>query len=477
MTDQFFGITDPGKQRQNNEDTFIAELSANNNFVIACVIDGVGGYSGGEIAARLAREAILSRLDKPSGEIIPMIIDCFNLANEKILQEKQNSKDHGNMACVATLAIVDLEHNQFYFAHVGDTRLYLVRDSSLVKISHDQSFVGFLEDSGRLSEESAMNHPKRNEINKALGLDLQFGKDTDYIETGQSPFLPGDMLLLCSDGLTDMLDSANIKTIITAGGMLKEKANKLVEAANENGGKDNITVVLVQNNKTQLRHDAARPEKNYKKNHGPISNTDELYVQSSDKTTRPVETKKTNKALVTVPFLLVLVFFGTSVWLYFQNQKNKIYHPAQNAIPAKNPQNKQEIKLQQAIDHVKGHTLILSDTAYTTPILISKAIQINNDSLLIKAKGKIVLKSDSGYDGAAFKLSSKCKSIVLDSLSFINFQVGVYSFNNALALKNTRFINCNLPLLNAMTFADKKYINGKLSITLFKADSTPVNKK
>jgi len=151
MTDQFFGLTDTGKQRQNNEDTFIAELTADNKFIIACVIDGVGGYSGGEIAAALARESILRRLDKPSGEIIPMIIDCFNLANEKIIQEKQSFKEHDNMACVSTLAIVDIERNQFYFGHVGDTRLYLVRDHSLVKISHDQSFVGFLEDSGRLS--------------------------------------------------------------------------------------------------------------------------------------------------------------------------------------------------------------------------------------------------------------------------------------------------------------------------------------
>ncbi|HAL83448.1 MAG TPA: serine/threonine-protein phosphatase, partial [Mucilaginibacter sp.] len=280
MTDQFFGITDTGKHRQNNEDTFIAELTANNRFIIACVIDGVGGYSGGEIAAALAREAILRRLDKPSGEIIPMIIDCFKLANEKIIQEKQRSKEHDNMACVSTLAIVDIERNQFYFAHVGDTRLYLVRDNSLVKISHDQSFVGFLEDSGRLSETEAMNHPKRNEINKALGLDVQLGKDDNYIETGQSPFLPGDMLLLCSDGLTDMLDSAKIRTIITTDGALKEKGNKLVEAANRNGGKDNITVVLVQNNKAQLQFDTTRPAVNPKKNSDTITATSEFHEQA-----------------------------------------------------------------------------------------------------------------------------------------------------------------------------------------------------
>jgi serine/threonine protein phosphatase PrpC len=370
MADQFYGITDTGKQRQNNEDTFIAELTADKRFIIACVIDGVGGYSGGEIAAALARESILRRLDKPSGEIIPMIVDCFSLANEKIIKEKQNSKDHDNMACVSTLAIIDIERNQFYFAHVGDTRLYLVRDHSLVKISHDQSFVGYLEDSGRLTEEAAMSHPKRNEINKALGLESEFGKDSDYLETGQSPFLPGDMLLLCSDGLTDMLDSESIREIITAGGSLKEKSHKLVEAANRNGGKDNITVVLVQNDKARQQHDTARPAVNVKKNNAAVTQRSEQYEHPALKADKPVTVIKTNKGPLIILFLLMLVFLGTTVWLFLQNRdKASDLQPALKAVePAKKPRNKQEIKLQQAIDHSKGHLLILSDTAYANPI-------------------------------------------------------------------------------------------------------------
>jgi len=478
MTDQFFGITDPGKQRQNNEDTFIAELTANSRFIIACVIDGVGGYAGGEIAAALAREAILRRLDKPSGEIIPMIIDCFKLANEKIIQEKQRSKEHSNMACVSTLAIVDIEKNQFYFAHVGDTRLYLVRDNSLVKISHDQSFVGFLEDSGRLSEAEAMNHPKRNEINKALGLDVQLGKDDDYIETGQSPFLPGDMLLLCSDGLTDMLDKAKIRAIITGDGSLKEKGNKLVEAANRSGGRDNITVVLVQNNKAQLQFDTTRSAVNPKKNGDPITVAPGLHEKARVKA-QPAVVIKTNKTLVTVLSLLTLIFLGASIWQYLQNQNQAktVTQPIKVVLPVKKAKNKQEIKLRQAIDQLKGHVLILSDTAYTSPILISEAIALTKDSLLIKAKGKIVLQCDSGYKGEAFRLSSKCKNIVLDSLSFVNFPIGITSYNNALTLKNTRFINCQVPVQNAFIVADKKYINGKLPGNIFKADSIPVKNK
>src|SRR4051812_37177558 len=150
MTDQYFGITDTGKERQNNEDAFIARQGAGDRFIIACVIDGVGGYEGGEIAAGIARDTILRRLEKPASEVIPMVIDCFDLANERIIEEKQRNKKYEMMSCVSTLAIADVANNQFYYAHVGDTRLYLLRDGSLIKISHDQSFVGFLEESGRL---------------------------------------------------------------------------------------------------------------------------------------------------------------------------------------------------------------------------------------------------------------------------------------------------------------------------------------
>src|SRR6202012_3679376 len=160
---------DQGRQRQNNEDAFIAQPTADGRYLIACVIDGVGGYSGGEIAAGIARETILKGLNKISGEVIPVLTAAFAAANDKIWEERQTVKEHHQMACVLTLAVADIQTKQFYFAHLGDTRLYLFRDGSLVKISHDQSFVGFLEDSGRLSESEAMKHPKRNEIDKALG--------------------------------------------------------------------------------------------------------------------------------------------------------------------------------------------------------------------------------------------------------------------------------------------------------------------
>jgi serine/threonine protein phosphatase PrpC len=228
MAENFFGLTDTGRIRDNNEDTFIAQFILNKRYILACVIDGVGGYHGGEVAAAIAREEILDIIGRSKGDLIPEMISAFKQANAKIHAKRLEDKEHDQMACVATLVIADLQNNQFVYAHVGDTRLYLIRDGSLIKISKDHSFVGYLEDSGRLTETAAMKHPKRNEINKALGFSNEIDTDDTYIETGQSPFLPGDMLLLCSDGLTDMVDKNGITHIINGGGNIEQKVTALV---------------------------------------------------------------------------------------------------------------------------------------------------------------------------------------------------------------------------------------------------------
>ncbi|MDB4925338.1 MAG: stp [Mucilaginibacter sp.] len=477
MDDQFFGLTDTGKERENNEDTFIAQRHANNRFIIAGVIDGVGGYSGGEIAALFAKEAILQRLEKPSEEIIPMLIDCFNQANEKILTEKIQVKEHNSMACVATLALADIENNQFYYVHVGDTRLYLLRDGSLVKISHDQSFVGYLEDSGRIDEQTAMTHPKRNEINKALGFEAMLTHDVDYAETGQSPFLPGDIILLCSDGLTDMVGKAEITTIITKNNSLKDKCQELINTANNHGGRDNITVVLVQNNKQSLIHDVTMPVAITKKKDEKAGPTTTEQVQDKPITLQPAPVGKKTTGLITMLTILMLIFLVTSIWLYVQQTNEKNTLPPKAVFKVAKKRNSQEIKLQNAIDHAKGYIVIIEDTAYKMPILISRAIQVNKDSLLLKANGKVELKSDPDYKGAAFNLAARCKSMVLDSLVINNFNIGVLAFNTSLSLKNMRFINCMAALENVFVIPDQKYINGKVTAVRFKDDSLPVTGK
>ncbi|MDF2434176.1 MAG: family protein phosphatase [Mucilaginibacter sp.] len=467
MADNFFGITDVGKQRQNNEDTFIAQQGSNNRYIIACVIDGVGGYSGGEIAAEIARETILQRVDKISGEVIPALVDTFHIANDKIWQEKQAVKEHGNMACVLTLAIVDIETNQFYYAHVGDTRLYLLRDGSLVKISHDQSFVGFLEDSGRLNEKEAMMHPKRNEIDKALGFKTVFSNSSDDVETGQSPFLPGDMLLLCSDGLTDVIDKAEITRILTDSASLKTIGHRLIDAANQGGGKDNITVVLVKNDKAQKQHLATKPAENtqaQKPEIAAVENTDKVSAH------QPV---KTNRIFPALLIIVVIALAAICIAQYIGYKDKETPEQKVAVSPVKKKRNPQEIKLQYAVDQNKGNLLLLSDTSFKSPVIISQAITINRDSLHIKAKGNITFQSDSGYSGPAFVLTSKTKKIILDSLFFQNFNIAISGFNQALTLKNVRFMNCKVPLQNMFDLANNKYISGSLATLLFTTDSLP----
>ncbi|GAB4092132.1 PP2C family protein-serine/threonine phosphatase [Flaviaesturariibacter terrae] len=242
MTELQYGLTDTGLLRSNNEDAFLA-LPLRDGRRLLCVIDGVGGYEGGEVAAALARDVLAAAAGANQLAGIDDLRAAFVRVQETILAAKEKEPRLAQMACVLTAVLTDEAHGQFQYAHVGDTRLYLFRDGSLVKISHDHSFVGLLEDSGRLSEAEAMEHPKRNEIDRALGFPGPFDPGS-YIETGTSPFLPGDGLLLCSDGLSDLLSRAAMTEILLRPDDLRAKAAALVAAANKAGGKDNITVVL-----------------------------------------------------------------------------------------------------------------------------------------------------------------------------------------------------------------------------------------
>jgi PPM family protein phosphatase len=215
MAEYFYGITDKGKRREKNEDTFFAREIIDKRFLVAGVIDGVGGYKGGDIAAGIARSVIMKNLETLSENVVEALRHAIIAANVKINEEKKEASINERMACVLTCVVADIKNNKCWYAHVGDTRVYLLRDHSLVKISKDHSVVGFLEETGRLSEEEAMRHPRRNEINKALGFEEDISTPEDFIETGESPFLPGDLLLLCSDGLTDMISSGAILQVLT----------------------------------------------------------------------------------------------------------------------------------------------------------------------------------------------------------------------------------------------------------------------
>jgi PPM family protein phosphatase len=466
MAEKHFGITDKGISRNNNEDTFIAESVMKDKFICACVIDGVGGYEGGEIAAAIARETILKYFTVPSGELSSMMREAIMSANEKIYNEKLSSRQYENMACVLTLALIEKEKNRFYYAHVGDTRLYLLRDDSLIKVTKDHSFVGYLEDSGRLQETEAMSHPKRNEINKALGFDKALPNPAEYIETGESPFLPGDMLLLCSDGLTDMVNKAGITNIISQNNSLEEKANQLIDAANNAGGKDNITVVLVENNHKRLKQKATRPVTLIKKKDQP-KEVNEKGNSVEHKTQATIPGKNSHKVNI---LLLLLFLFSTAafIWLWF----NKKEGPATQPMVYDHPLYPEEKMLRDSIGNELTTAFFITPNVFGDTILLSQPLIIDRDSLHLKGSGNTVFTVDSLFNTniPAIQISPSVKFIFFDSIQFYNMDVGIHSDNtDALHFNNVSFQNAFVQV--KQTPGGKPFTGSALEMQLLKKDS------
>jgi serine/threonine protein phosphatase PrpC len=240
--------TDVGRKRSNNEDTYLARsLWDDNNWLLA-VIDGMGGIEGGEVAAELARENMEEYLQEfGNGERISLLKQAVTQANNRIVEEGRRNLALSGMGCVATACLLELKERRLNMAHVGDTRLYELRPGdTLRKLSHDHSPVGELEESGRLTEEEAMQHWRRNLIDRYLGEMTHNVEDEEFIEDATFPLVAGAIYLICSDGLHDMLTSAEMTDILRRPIPLGQKVDALIDAANEKGGRDNITVVLAE---------------------------------------------------------------------------------------------------------------------------------------------------------------------------------------------------------------------------------------
>lgn len=462
MADHYFGISDIGKKRSNNEDSFIAEMTVDAKFTIACVIDGVGGYEGGEVAAQITHDAILQQLKQPFSNPIDAIKQSLRVSNTDIFNEKNSSGVNPKMACVVSFALVDVPNNQFYYGHVGDTRLYLLRDHSLVKISHDHSFVGFLEDGGKLSEYEAMHHPKRNEINRALGFATDINAD-EYIETGQSPFLPRDMLLLCTDGLTDLVDNATMTSILTTEKDLQAKATALIKAANDAGGKDNITVVLVQNFNQPQHGESIKPNPTslYKENLEKNENGKMPLSASSTKASSSGKKSSGIGSFVRLLFALIIITLAWIIYRYYHNKNQHQQEPQEISVRVRNPQ---EAILRDSIAHTTSGEVFVLNQAGSTPVTITDSIVVNNDTLRILGNG-VTLVADTFYKGAAFILSPKCKHIELDSMTLQNFDVGIIASNKGLILRNVQFKNCRVPVQYQFLFKENELINERIGDT------------
>lgn len=242
---KFYGATDMGRLRTNNEDAFVAQHIWSNRYILCIAIDGVGGYEGGEVAAQIAQEYIPRHLSEVSRDNpLEALKEAVVEANNRIFEERQRDATRPSMGCVLSAGIIELDENIINVVHVGDSRIYCYQDGIFKKITHDHSLVGYREEIGELTEEEAMNHPQRNIIDRLLGDALHTTTDRNFFEASKWPLDENTQLLFCSDGLTDLVTSAEMTGILDQRISIQEKTKRLIDLANAKGGKDNITVVL-----------------------------------------------------------------------------------------------------------------------------------------------------------------------------------------------------------------------------------------
>jgi PPM family protein phosphatase len=245
VAEQYAG-TDTGRQRRANEDSLLARSPL---FVVA---DGMGGAQAGEVASRIAVESFQPGLPDASQPELALAA-LARAANSRIHELSHTNAEQAGMG--TTLTAVYVGEQEVAIAHVGDSRAYCLRDGQLQRLTDDHSLVDELMRQGRLTPEEAVEHPQRSVITRALGPEGMVEVDTRSVRAR-----PGDVYLLCSDGLTTMISEEQIAAVMLAHPRLRDAGEALIAAANEAGGRDNITVVLLRLEDVQVGQASALDE-------------------------------------------------------------------------------------------------------------------------------------------------------------------------------------------------------------------------
>ncbi|MBQ8591922.1 MAG: Stp1/IreP family PP2C-type Ser/Thr phosphatase [Lachnospiraceae bacterium] len=235
-----FSMTDIGQKRKLNQDyVFSTEEQIGNLPNVFIVADGMGGHNAGDYASKYTVETIVQEItDSNESDVVKVLTQAINVANAHIRQKSKEVEDFAGMG--TTVVVATLQGTTLQVANVGDSRLYIVNDQ-MQQITRDHSLVEEMVRMGGLPREEARMHPDKNIITRAVG-----AQDTVEIDFFEVEMQEGDTILMCSDGLTNMLEDEEIRIILGGQRDIVEKAEKLVEAANRNGGKDNITVILIE---------------------------------------------------------------------------------------------------------------------------------------------------------------------------------------------------------------------------------------
>ena len=238
-----FAKSDIGRKRSMNQDSFSVFEDEESKLNLYILADGMGGYKGGEIASKVAVTAIEKYIKEKFNsnmkkhQILKIIEDAIEFANNAIYEESEVDEELQDMGTTVVCLILD---NKVYIGHIGDSRIYRIRGNTIERITTDHSYVEKLVRDGEITREEAYTHPKKNLLIKALGTEKKAEPDLLNIDIKQD-----DILLICSDGLTNMIRENQILKIIKENEELAE--NNLIEKANEAGGLDNITVIIINN--------------------------------------------------------------------------------------------------------------------------------------------------------------------------------------------------------------------------------------
>lgn len=238
-----FAKSDVGKAREINEDYYYIS-NEEDNIQVFILADGMGGYNGGEIASKLATITALKYIQnnfetipKEKEDILNLVKSAMEYANMVVYEKASKEKELEGMG--TTLEVCLIYNNRAYIGHIGDSRIYRIRQEFIRKLTHDHSYVQKLVRDGTITKEEAKHHPKKNMLTKALGC-------TTFIEPDITikGLQKDDVVLICSDGLTNMLEEKEIYEIVRQEGELA--AERLVQKANDNGGYDNITAIVIR---------------------------------------------------------------------------------------------------------------------------------------------------------------------------------------------------------------------------------------
>lgn len=235
-----YSITDVGRRRADNQDfIYASDQPVGNLSNLMVVADGMGGHNAGDLASRYTVETMVDFIEKSDEKRpIPLLSTAIHQANEFVMEKAKADRALEGMG--TTVVAATMQDGYLYVANVGDSRLYLI-DHEIEQITRDHSLVEEMIRVGEIQRKDARSHPDRNVITRAVGV-----REPVRIDFFDVKLEPGDKILLCSDGLTNMVEDEDILRIVKKSGSIKEAAQKLVNEANKNGGKDNISVVLAE---------------------------------------------------------------------------------------------------------------------------------------------------------------------------------------------------------------------------------------